>query len=157
LQNASAGEIVRVINSLYTGAQAAGAEGGGTVKIVADERSNSVLISGDQSQRLRIRALVAHLDTPLDSGGETQVRYLHFADAEKIAPKLKEQITGIAAQSGGGGAQGAQGNPQALAEKNATVWADPPTNALIITAPPKIMHAIMSIIDKLDIRRPQVL
>jgi general secretion pathway protein D len=157
LQNASAAEIVRVINSLYTGAQAAGAEGGGTIKVVADERSNSVLISGDQSHRLRIRALVASLDTPLEGGGDTTVRYLHFADAEKIAPKLKEQITGIAAQSGGGGAQGAQANPQALAEKNATIWADPPTNALIITAPPKIMRSIMSIIDKLDIRRPQVL
>src|SRR5262249_17398777 len=114
LQNASSAEIVRVINSLYSGAQAAGAEGGGTIKVVADDRSNSVLISGDQSQRLRIRPLIADLDTPLESGGDTQVRYLHFADAEKIAPKLKEQITGIAAQSGGGGAQGAQANPQAL-------------------------------------------
>ena len=155
LQNASAAEIVRVINSLYT-AQAAQQEGS-PVKVVADERSNSVLISGDQSQRLRLRALVASLDTPLESGGDTQVRYLHFADAEKIAPKLKEQITGIAAQTGGGAAAGAQASPQAQAEKNATIWSDAPTNALIITAPPKIMRSIMGIIDKLDIRRPQVL
>ncbi|MBV9723838.1 MAG: type II secretion system protein GspD, partial [Gammaproteobacteria bacterium] len=35
--------------------------------------------------------------------------------------------------------------------------ADPANNALIITAPAKLMHAIMAIIDKLDIRRPQVL
>src|SRR5581483_5359543 len=156
LQNASSAEIVRVINSLYTGAQAAGAEGGGTVKVVADERSNSVLISGDQSQRLRIRALVAHLDTPLESGGDTQVRYLHFADAEKIAPKLKEQITGVA-QAAAGTAPGAAASPQAQAEKSAMVWADPQNNALVITAPPKIMRAVMSIVDKLDIRRPQVL
>ncbi len=155
LQNASAAEIVRVINSLYT-AQAQQAEGS-PVKVVADERSNSVLISGDQSQRLRIRALVANLDTPLESGGDTQVRYLHFADAEKIAPKLKEQITGIAAATGAGAAAGAQASPQAQAEKNATIWSDAPTNALIITAPPKIMRSIMGIIDKLDIRRPQVL
>ena len=155
LQNASAAEIVRVINSLYT-AQAAQQEGS-PVKVVADERSNSVLISGDQSQRLRLRALVASLDTPLESGGDTQVRYLHFADAEKIAPKLKEQITGIAAQTGSGAAAGAQASPQAQAEKNATIWSDAPTNALIITAPPKIMRSIMGIIDKLDIRRPQVL
>src|SRR5207244_6722252 len=45
----------------------------------------------------------------------------------------------------------------AQAEKNAMVWADPTNNALVITAPPKIMHAVMDIIDKLDIRRPQVL
>jgi general secretion pathway protein D len=155
LQNASASEIVRVVNAFYQGAAATE---GVAVKVVADERSNSVLIGGDQSQRLRVRALVAHLDTPLEAGGDTRVRYLHYANAEKIAPKLKEQITGIAqAAPGGGGAGGAQGSPQALAEKGAMVWADPTNNALVITAPPKIMRAVMDIVDKLDIRRPQVL
>ena len=124
---------------------------------MADERSNSVLIGGDQSQRLRIRALVAHLDTPLEAGGDTRVRYLRYANAEKIAPKLKEQITGVAQATATGGAAGAANSPQAQAEKSAMVWADPQNNALVITAPPKIMHAVMNIIDKLDIRRPQVL
>ena len=155
LQNASASEIVRVVNAFYQGAAATE---GVAVKVVADERSNSVLIGGDQAQRLRIRALVAHLDTPLEAGGDTRVRYLHYANAEKIAPKLKEQITGIAqAAPGTGGAAGGQGSPQALAEKGAMVWADPTNNALVITAPPKIMRAVMDIVDKLDIRRPQVL
>jgi general secretion pathway protein D len=157
LQNASSAEIVRVINSLYQG-QAGGPEGGATpTKVVADERSNSVLIGGDQSQRLRIRALVAHLDTPLEAGGDTQVRYLRYADAEKIAPKLKEQITGVAQASAGAGGAGASASPTAQAEKSAMVWADAQNNALVITAPPKIMHAVMDILDKLDIRRPQVL
>ena len=159
LRDASAAEIVRVLNSLYQGA-GANAEGGSPMKVVADERSNSVLISGDQNQRLRVRALVAHLDTPLEQGGDTRVRYLHYANADKIAPKLKEQITGIAAATAaqGGGAAGGAGanNPQAAAEKNSLVWADPENNALVITAPPKVMRTIMSIIDKLDIRRPQV-
>src|SRR5258708_8362515 len=100
LRDASAAEIVRVMNSLYQGAAAA-AEGGTPMKVVADERSNSVLISGDQNQRLRIRALIAHLDTPLEAGGDTRVRYLHYADADKIAPKLKEQITGISPAAAG--------------------------------------------------------
>src|ERR1700726_185851 len=156
LQNASSAEIVRVINSLYQGQQAA--EGGQAAKGVADERSHSVLVGGDQSQRLRISALIAHLDTPLEAGGDTQVRYLRYADAEKIAPKLKEQITGVAqASAGAGGAAGAGASPAAQAEKSAMVWADAQNNALVITAPPKIMRAVMNIIDKLDIRRPQVL
>ena len=156
LQNASSAEIVRVINSLYQGQQAA--EGGQAAKVVADDRSNSVLVGGDQSQRLRIRALIAHLDTPLEAGGDTQVRYLRYADAEKIAPKLKEQITGVAqASAGAGGTAGAAASPQAQAEKSAMVWADTQNNALVITAPPKIMRSIMGILDKLDIRRPQVL
>src|ERR1700733_627301 len=69
-------------------------------------------------------------------------------------------MTGIAQASGAPGAPGAAGagGPAAAqAEKNAMVWADPVNNALIITAPPKIMHAAMDIVDKLDIRRPQVL
>ena len=115
LQNASSAEIVRVINSLYQGQQAA--EGGTPVKVVADDRSNSVLVGGDQNQRLRIRALVANLDTPLEAGGDTQVRYLKYAEAEKIAPKLKEQITGIAQSAQTGGAAGAAASPQAQAEK----------------------------------------
>ena len=154
LTNASAAEIVRVVNSLYQGNAAEGS----TVKVVADERSNTVLISGQEAQRLRIRALIAHLDTPLGGGGDTRVRYLHYANAEKLAPKLKEQITGIAqAAAGPAGTAGAAANPAAAAEKNAMVWADPTNNALVITAPPKIMRAVMDIIDKLDIRRPQVL
>jgi general secretion pathway protein D len=157
LQNASAAEVVRVMNSLYQGAAAA-AEGGTPMKVVADERSNSVLLSGDQNQRMRVRALIAHLDTPLEAGGDTRVRYLHYANADKIAPKLKEQMTGIAQATGGAaGAPGGGASPQAQAEKNSLIWADPSNNALIITAPPKIMRQIMAIIDKLDIRRPQVL
>jgi general secretion pathway protein D len=158
LQNAGAAEIVRVVNALYTGGNAAD---GITVKVVADERSNSVLVAGEQSQRLRVRALIAHLDTPLEAGGDTRVRYLHYANAEKMAPKLKEQITGIAQAAAGaaGVAAGAPGGggAAAAAEKNAMVWADPTNNALVITAPPKLMHAVMAIVDKLDIRRPQVL
>ena len=156
LQNASSTEIVRVITTLYQQQQAA--EGGANpMKLVADERSNSVLVSGDPSQRLRIKALIAHLDTPLQSGGDTQVRYLRYADAEKIAPKLKEQITGIAQATGGAGGGGAAATPAAQAEKATMIWADPETNALIITAPPKTMRSVMAIIDKLDIRRMQVL
>jgi general secretion pathway protein D len=154
LQNASSAEIVRVVNSLYQGAAAAE---GTAVKVVADERSNSVLIGGEQAQRLRLRALIAHLDTPLEAGGDTRVRYLHYANAEKLAPKLKEQMTGIAAAAAGPGAQGGAASAVQSAERSAMVWADPTNNALIVTAPAKLMRAIMAIIDKLDIRRPQVL
>jgi general secretion pathway protein D len=155
LRNATAAEVVRVINSLYQQQQQAGGEGGIATKIVADERSNSVLIGGDPAQRLRIRALVALLDTPLEAGGDSQVRYLQFADAEKLVPLLKEQITGVVQAKAGTGT--AQNSPQAAADKSAMIWADPDTNALVITAPPAIMHAVMSIVDKLDIRRMQVL
>ena len=160
LQNASASEIVRVVNSFFQ--QQAAAEGGGAspVRVIADDRSNSVLIGGDKNARLRIKALVAHLDTPLNNGGDTQVRYLQFADAEKIATKLKEQISATVAISGGppaaGGAGGAS-SVAASADKSTTIWAEPETNALVITAPAKIMRSLWAVVDKLDIRRAQVL
>src|SRR6186713_446988 len=159
LQNASSSEVVRVVNSFFQ--QQAAAEGGGAspVRVIADDRSNSVLIGGDKNARLRIKALVAHLDTPLDNGGDTQVRYLQFADAEKIATKLKEQISATVAISGGPPAAGGAGGASSVAasDKSTTIWAEPETNALVITAPAKIMRSLMAVVDKLDIRRAQVL
>jgi general secretion pathway protein D len=157
LEHASAAEVVRVVNALYP-AQAA--EGGAGGRMVADERTNSVLLSGERSQRLRIKALVVHLDTPLESGGDTQVRYLRFADAEKLAARLKEQAPATAAVAGGappGGQQPAAAAAASQLDKNTTIWAEPETNALVITAPPKVMRGLMAVIDKLDIRRAQVL
>jgi len=155
LEHASAAEVVRVVNVLYPVGQAG--EGGVGVKLVADERTNSVLVSGEKSSRLRLKALVAHLDTPLEAGGDTQVRYLRYADAEKLAAKLKEQLTVTAATTGGAPGQ-APGTPAAQQlDRSITIWAEPETNALVVTAPPKIMRALMAVVDKLDIRRAQVL
>jgi general secretion pathway protein D len=159
LQHASSSEVVRVVNTFF--AQQGQAEGGGSPsRVIADDRSNSVLIGGEKTTRLRIKALIAHLDTPLESGGDTQVRYLQYADAEKIATKLKEQISATVAittgapPAGGGGATSGVG---ASADRSTTIWAEPETNALVITAPAKIMRSLMSVVDKLDIRRLQVL
>jgi general secretion pathway protein D len=162
MQHASAMEVVRIVNQLYT---TAAAEGGGmpTVKMVADERTNSVLVSGERSQRLRLKTLVTHLDTPLEAGGDAQVRYLRYADAEKLATKLREQIQGIVAAAAPGGVPGGGGAPAVVAvagggvDRSVTIWADPQTNALVVTAPPKIMRSVMAIVDRLDIRRAQVL
>jgi general secretion pathway protein D len=150
LQNASAAEIVRIVSSL-TQAQAQAEGGAPSVRLVADDRSNSVLISGDTTLRLRAKALIAHLDTPLDNGGDTQVRYLRYADAEKIAGKLKEQLSAATA------APAAAAGATALADRSTSIWAEPETNALVMTAPPKTMRSLMTIVDKLDIRRAQVL
>ncbi len=151
LHNASAADVVRIVNQLNQGAAA---EGGGTLtKIVADERTNSILLSGEKSQRLRLKALIVNMDTPLQTGGDTQVRYLRYADAEKIADKLKGQATATA-KAQGAPAPGAAGTPNV--DASVTIWADAPTNSLILTAPPKIMKSLMAVIDKLDIRRAQV-
>src|SRR5258706_3241226 len=140
LRNASAADLVRTVNQLSQGQASEGA--GAPVKIVADERTNSVLVSGEKSLRLKIKALIVNLDTPMQSGGDTQVRYLRYADAEKIADKLKGQATATAKAQGGpptagtGGGGGGGSNVDA----SVTILAGVSTNALIITAPPQIME-----------------
>src|SRR6266852_6336689 len=75
LHNASAADVVRIVNSLNQGGQ--GAEGAAAAaKIVADDRTNSILLTGEKSQRLKLKALIINMDTPLATGGDTQVRYL---------------------------------------------------------------------------------
>jgi general secretion pathway protein D len=159
LQSATAADTVRVLGSLIGQAT----DGGNTVKVVADDRSNSVLLSGDATQRLKLRTLIANLDTPLDTGGETYVRYLQYAKAEDLASKLKEQITspGAKGATGAPGAAPAAAGPAgaatiSLAGGTGTIWADKDTNALVITAPQRTMRAINAVIDKLDIRRAMV-
>lgn len=154
LTNASSAEVVRVLTALTQAPRADGAPV--TTQLVADARTNSILIGGDRTERLRLRALIAHLDTPLEDGGDTQVRYLRYTDAEELAGKLQQhfsqQVQAVAAATGGGA-------PSAAGSGNGdvSVWADTQTNALVMTAPPKLMRSAMGIIDKLDIRRAQVL
>jgi general secretion pathway protein D len=155
LHNASATELVRTVNQLSQGQAGEGA--GTAVKVVADERTNSVLLSGEKSVRLKTKALIINLDTPGLSGGDTQVRYLLYADAEKLADKLKGQASAVSkAQNGPQAGAGATASGGSNVDASVTIWADVPTNALIITAPPKIMKSLMAVIDKLDIRRAQV-
>ncbi len=146
LQHASSAEVVRVLTQLTQAPRSDGMPI--TTSLVADARTNSILIGGDKNGRIRLRVLIAHLDTPLEDGGSTQVRYLRYADAEELAAKLQTHFT---QQASAGAATGAT-SPDPV-----SVWADLQTNALVVSAPPKMMRSLMLIVDKLDIRRAQVL
>jgi general secretion pathway protein D len=147
LQHASSAEIVRILTTLTQAPRADGAPV--TTSLVADARTNSILEGGDKTERLKLRALIAHLDTPLEDGGDTQVRYLRYADAEELSTKLQTHFVQQAAAEGAA--------PTANASAQISVWADTQNNAIVVNAPPKMMRSLMSIVDKLDIRRAQVL
>ena len=142
LENASASQIVRMLSALNQASAAAGSAPG--VQLAADERTNSLLLSGAQSGRLRYRALIAHLDTPTEGGGDTRVRYLNYANSEDLAANLQTQFGAL-------GEGGVGGTSQAV-----TIWSDAPTNALVINAPANILQDMNSVIDRLDIPRAQV-
>ncbi len=152
LQHASANEIVRIISTLAQ-KDAKGAQLPGAPLLVADDRTNSLLLSGDKASRLRIRGIIAHLDTPLEYSGKTQVIFLKYAKAEELAPLLlgisKTQQTA---------AQG--GKPAVVANVSKgelDIQADPGNNALLVTAAPDEFERIKSVVRQLDIRRAQVL
>ena len=154
MQNATASEIIKVVNTLNaSGATPQAADGGQPLKVVADDRTNSIIISGDKAAQLRIKTLITYLDTPLQSGGNTKTRFLEYADAETMANNLKAQIQGITQAAIGSATPGGTTSP---ASNSVSIWADKTTNALVVSAPPKIMDQIMSIVDTLDIRLANV-
>ena len=151
LENASADEVVRMLSQLNTAAQAAG--GSPPIQVIADPRTNSVLLSGTGAVKLQMRALIAHLDTPSAEGGDTLVRYLNYADAEDLATKLQAQFGG----TGGGGAPATPAEGASPATSGpVTIWADPGTNALVINAPERVRADMLAIINQIDIPRLQV-
>lgn len=167
LENAAATDVVRILTTLSQASKQADptAQAGTTI---ADERSNSVLISGEKSERARMAEIVRKLDAPGPSGGDTQVFYLNYASAENLAPILEGYAKGSSSTSraGAGGAaatipgqapgaaapSGGGGSPDGT-----RVIADKDTNSLVVTATPKAMLAIRNVINQLDIRRRQVL
>ncbi len=135
----------------------------GSVRIITDDRTNSLLVLASRSQVNDIRGLVRQLDVPLIGGGRIHVYYLRHADAEELAQTLNGMLSGQRAAPTPGRTGAAGGQPQslraavtALAE-GITVNADPATNSLVIQASKEAYEALLRVIEKLDIPRPQVL
>ncbi len=159
LRHASAAEMARTLTQLNDN-KAADASGE-QAKVFADERTNSILLSGGKSGRLKLRALITHLDTPLDSGGDTQVVYLRYAKAKDLVPILQ----GVAATLNGeaapakpaAGVAGAATVTSGGAAPLATIQAHEETNSLVISASAAVFRSLTSVIRSLDVRRAQVL
>ncbi len=149
LKHASAAEVVRILETLRRQGKR-DQKSADKPMLVADERTNSILISGDKTERLNIRALISHLDTPLENTGNTKVIYLRYAKAKDLVPVLTglgESVT----KDKKGGAKSAPLSP-AL-----NIQAHEATNALVITAAPDVMRSLEGVIRQLDVRRAQVL
>ena len=160
LQYASASEVARVIDQLKAGSS--GNSAAANFSVIPDERTNSVIISGGRQERLRLRAIIADLDTATEQTGGTQVVYLDYADAESLAPVLQNFASGngassSTASSSAAASGGAARAPGGASANGVTVIAEPAANALVVTAPADTMRQIKQVINQLDIRRGQVL
>ncbi len=186
VQHASAADLLPMVQKLVdTSANTPGvAPGAGGMSLMADARTNSILVRAPNPSRLAmVRSMVAKLDRPMQGtgvgGGNIYVIYLKNADAVKLAQVLRAAYGGSGGSGGSSGGSGtsqpsqtqaAQGNssggasPQATAPVQASagpstggfVQADPATNSLIITAPEPLYRQMRSVIDQLDSRRAQV-
>ncbi|MCL1047265.1 type II secretion system secretin GspD [Shewanella electrodiphila] len=151
LEFASAGEIVRIIDTLYRSTANQAQMPGQAPKVVADERTNAVVVSGDEKSRQRVVELVRRLDAEQATTGNTKVRYLRYAKAEDLV----EVLTGFAEQLQSDQDTGQSGSNKRRKEINIMAHVD--TNALVISAEPDQMRTIESVVNQLDIRRAQVL
>ena len=143
LQHAPVADAVQMLEQLV------GSEGGkdaGNLKMVADARTNSLLVSGDELQRSRIRGLIERLDRPQAQTGNVRVLYLDYADATEVAQVLAKLVQNM--EEGGG---------DKANQRKASVEADEATNALLITAEGDTLDSLLQVVERLDIRRAQVL
>ncbi|KAB7660947.1 type II secretion system protein GspD [Plesiomonas shigelloides] len=149
LEHASSSEIARVLENLTKNSkdsQPASMKS----QVVADERTNSLVISGDPAIRDKMKRLIRQLDSEMERSGNSQVFYLKYSKAEDLVEVLN-QVSGSLKAAQGEGQVGARSRQDVV-----SIAASKTSNALIVTAPQDIMRSLESVITQLDVRRAQV-
>ena len=156
LRYGTAKEIADMLNNLTNEEQKGQSAPSLAAKVVADNRTNTLILSGSKPARDRTRRLIMQLDRYEVSEGKTRVFYLKYANATKIANVL----TGIGDKiqtEKGKGAGAAKGPTGPTGGNDLNITADDQNNALVISAQPDVMQSLEQVIARLDIRRAQVL
>lgn len=125
------------------------------LSLVEDDLNNRVIVSGPGSARTAFREMLKSLDVPLNSKGSVEVIYLNYSRASELKPVLDGLLTSeiLLRLAGEASAQGKKGGAKASYK----VEIDELNNALILAAPAAVIREVKSIVEKLDISRPQVL
>jgi general secretion pathway protein D len=180
---AAASDVQKRIDELFdiksgssSSTPAAGGKGGGpspsgagggdlhVTKIIADDRTNSLLIVATEKAYLRMLEIIKRMDVPQSEGGEIHVLPLQHADAVELTKTLGDIVTGAnaVAKQGDpsrGGTAGASSGTAAAAgifEGGVKVSADKATNSLVVTSSLRDYAALHAVVDRLDQARRQV-
>ncbi|MCO7191150.1 MULTISPECIES: type II secretion system secretin GspD [unclassified Pseudoalteromonas] len=152
LKHATADDVVQVVEKIYK-------DGGKNQvpqflipKIVSDNRTNSVVVSGEVQARTRAIELIKRLDEELENQGNTQVFYLDYAKAEELVKVLQGVSKTLQEEAQGGSKTRTRNN-----QNETSIEAHEDSNSLVITAQPDTMRSLANVIEKLDVRRAQVL
>ncbi len=147
LEHASADKLATTLSGLYA---TAGPNSPNSIKALSHQPGNILIVVAAPQMINEVAEVVHKLDIkPQPNSGRLQVRYLKHGNAEDVAKVLNELVGGAAAKTGAAG--------KTLFSGDVKIVAEPATNALLITADPSDMNAMNAIIDKLDVRRLQVL
>lgn len=186
VRHAVATDIAVMVNRLLEQGGAPGGADAGRVTVLADTRTNAVIIRAPSAARANLaKSLVAKLDQPTAQPGNVHVVYLRNADAVRLAQTLRAVVASDAsAQANTGGAQQPQAQPVSMSSTGSQqsqlgqgaltpstpaapvalptggaggfIQADAATNTLIITASETVYRNLRTVIDQLDARRAQV-
>ncbi|MPS33253.1 type II secretion system protein GspD [Salinivibrio sp. VYel9] len=150
LEHASAAEMVRIVDALNERDNANTRPELLEPRIVADERLNAVLVSGEPKVRERVKKLIRQLDKEMATTGNSRVIYLRYAKADEVVDVLKGVSDNLLEEK-------EKKSKPGSTQQTVQISAHQGTNALVITAPPDILKTLESVISQLDIRRAQVL
>jgi len=150
LKFASASEMVRIIDSINKSQGAQNAGGKSDPRVVADDRTNSIIVSGDSKARARLINLIQRMDQELQTSGNTRVIFLNYSKAADLVKVLQGVSASIQAEEQGTG-KGKVGK-----SRDVSIDFHEDSNALVITAEPDMLRSLEEVIRQLDIRRAQV-
>jgi general secretion pathway protein D len=151
LKYASATELVRIIDSVNKSQGNSNTGGKSDPRVVADDRTNSIIVSGDVKARKRLINLVERMDSELETSGNTRVIFLNYAKSEDLVKVLQGVSASIQAEEKGA-TKGRQ-----TSSREVSIDSHQDSNALVITAEPDMMRSLEDVIRQLDVRRAQVL
>jgi len=152
LRFASASEMVRIIDSINNSPGKQSAGGKSNPRVVADDRTNSLIVSGDVKARQRLINLIQRMDQELETSGNTRVIFLNYSKAEDLVKVLQGVSATIQSESQGGGQQQRRNTNN----RDVSIDSHQDSNALVITAEPDMMRSLEKVIRQLDVRRAQV-
>ena len=143
LQHAWVEDAAKVLENALPRGQS---KGSGSTQIIADSRSNRLILLGPDKARARLVRLAQSLDNPSQRSANTRVIRLRHNDAKSLAETLGEFSEQLKESSG-----------ESSKSRQLMIRADESLNALILLAEPDMLSTLEGIVQQLDVPRAQVL
>ncbi len=144
LEEAWVGSVAAILEKVAPDQIGSAAKGPTKVQVIANERNNSLVLRGKPRPIAEVMKIIDKLDRPATTTDSTQVVLLSHADAENISKILTSVI-------------GQSSKPDQKSNQDVTIAADTTLNAIVVKADPGTMSEILSLLEKLDTPRAQVM